>query len=188
MHLYFQQPDGDPIGCATGDGPAGPHLGPLVDVRGVGGYVIAAGSYSAAQGRAYTRVSPAALGPQPLPEWLLTLLRRPAPEQPRPAATPVRHVTVGTRAERYAAAALKGAAEDVAGAVESTRNNVLFLAARHLGELADTAPRVLVESDVLHQLVSAAIAAGLDERSATKTVRSGWTRGITGAGHGAGAA
>lgn len=179
LHLYFRQPDDGPvIGCATGDGPAGPHLGPLVDVRGVGGYVIAAGSFSAAQGSPYGRVSAPGLGPQPLPGWLLESLRRPAPERPR-AAAPVRSLPTSTRAERYAAGALKGAAEDVAGAPEGRRNDALFLAARHLGELAATAPAVLVESVVRDQLVAAAVAAGLDERRATATVRSGWTRGTS---------
>ncbi|WSU86717.1 bifunctional DNA primase/polymerase (plasmid) [Streptomyces globisporus] len=80
MHLYFAQPSAGPlIGCATGEGPTAPHIGPLVDVRGVGGYVIAAGSYPTAQGRVYERVSPPEMRPQPLPDWLLELLRPAAP-------------------------------------------------------------------------------------------------------------
>jgi hypothetical protein len=188
MHLYYQQPDGEPIGCATGDGPGGPHLGPLVDVRGVGGYVIAAGSYSATQGRAYTRTSSPEIGPQPVPEWLLTLLRRPAPTRTRSAVAPVRELPAGTRAERYATAALNGAAEDVANAPAGERNNKLFAAARHLGELSLTASTILIESDVTDRLVSAAVAAGLSERTAAATVQSGWARGTTGTGRGAGAA
>lgn len=175
MHLYFSQPT-DPIGCATGDGVAGPHLGPLVDVRGVGGYVIAGGSYSAAQGRAYQRVSPAGLGPKPLPEWLLSLLRRPAPTRSRTAA-PVQQLPAGSRAERYAEAAFEGETEKVSGATEGERNSVLFAAARRLGELAESAPAVLVEAAVSDRLLTAALAAGLDERRALSTIRSGWDRG-----------
>ncbi|MFF4653715.1 bifunctional DNA primase/polymerase [Streptomyces sp. NPDC001380] len=181
MHLYFQQPEGEPIGCATGEGPTAPHLGPLVDVRGVGGLVIAAGSYSAAQGRPYTRVSPPDVLPRPLPGWLLELLRPSAPpvrERP-PAPAGWAAVHLATRAERYAASALRGAADDVAGAAEGERNRMLFARARHLGELAATAPRVLTEQAVEEELLAAAQACGMDggDRAALRTIRSGWARG-----------
>ncbi|MYV42908.1 hypothetical protein GT030_29595 [Streptomyces sp. SID1328] len=187
-HLYFQQPeDGPLIGCATGEGPTAPHLGPLVDVRGVGGYIIAAGSYSTAQGRPYQRVSAPDVLPQELPEWLLELLRPAAPPAapPRPPA-PVRVLPTADRAERYAGAALEGAAEDVAQAAEGERNRRLFAAARRLGELHATAPAVLTETTVREQLLAAALRSGQSEREALRTIRSGWERGLVG--HGAGAA
>jgi hypothetical protein len=193
MHMYFRQPEGALIGCATGDGPTAPHLGPLVDVRGVGGYVIAAGSYSAAQGATYERITPAALGPQPLPEWLLELLRPDAPpaSPPRPLA-PVRALAPGSsRADLYADKALAGETAGVASAAEGTRNGRLFAGARRLGELHATAPVVLEETKVREQLLGAALAAGLrgGEREALRTIQSGWERGVRdGAGRGAGAA
>lgn len=192
-HLYFEQPDGEPIGCATGEGPTAPHLGPLADVRGGGGLVIAAGSYSAAQGTPYTRTSPPGLRPQPLPGWLLALLLRPdtPPATPRAAPPPVRLVSTATRADRYAAAALQGEVEDVASAREGERNRRLFAAARRLGELHATAPGVLLETVVTDQLLAATLAAGLrgGEREALRTIRSGWGHGLRdGAGRGAGAA
>ncbi|MGW1848610.1 bifunctional DNA primase/polymerase [Streptomyces sp. NPDC001966] len=183
MHLYYLQPaDGPLIGCATGEGPRAPHLGPLVDVRGVGGYVIAAGSYSAAQGRPYTRVSAPELLPQPLPAWLLKLLRpvetaAPAREV-RPA--PVHQLPTGDRAERYATAALGGELDKVAGAGEGERNRQLYAAARRLGELSSTAPAVLDETAVHDQLLDAARSAGVAEREALRTIRSGWERGLRG--------
>jgi hypothetical protein len=192
MHLYFQQPaDGPLIGCATGEGPTAPHIGPMVDVRGIGGYVIAAGSYSTAQGRMYERVSAPELRPQPLPAWLLELLRPSAPPAapPRPPAPVCLYAPGGgraTREERYAAAALEGAAEDVGQAVEGERNRRLFAAARRLGELHPTAPAVLDETTVREQLLAAALRSGQSEREALRTIRSGWERGL--AGHGAGAA
>lgn len=179
MHLYFTQPEGEPIGCATGEGTTAPHLGPLVDVRGIGGYVIAAGSYSAAQGRPYERVTPAALGPQPLPAWLLARLR-PAvqPVAPR-ARAPRVMVKAGTRAERYASIALQGEVDGVASAPAGERNRRLYAAARRLGELSGTAPTVLAESVVQDELLGAALTAGLrgGEREALATIRSGWARG-----------
>jgi hypothetical protein len=181
MHLYFLQPeDGPPIGCATGDGTTAPHLGPLVDVRGVGGYVIAAGSHSAAQGRAYTRVSPAALRPQPVPEWLLALLRRPAPERP---AAPVRRLVTpaadSNRAERYAAAALQQLADRVAAAPDNERWKTLSGAALRLAELQETAPNVLTEQVVTDTLLAASRMS--DPRKAERAIRTAW-KSRTGAG------
>ena len=190
MHLYFQQPqDGPLIGCATGEGPTAPHIGPLVDVRGIGGYVIAAGSYSTAQGRAYERVSAPELLPQPLPGWLLELLRPAAAPAapPRPAAS-VRVLPTSSRAERAAAGALTHAEQRVQSAAEGERNGQLYAAARWLGELHHTAPHVLDETTVRETLLRATLVAGLrgGEREALRTIRSGWERGL--AGHGAGAA
>ncbi|WP_406163966.1 bifunctional DNA primase/polymerase (plasmid) [Streptomyces sp. NBC_01005] len=178
MHLYYQQPgDGDLIGCATGEGPRAPHLGPLVDVRGVGGYVIAAGSYSAAQGRPYTRVSAPELLPQPLPAWLLALLRPTVAPVAARRPTPVRQLPTGDRAERYATAALNGELDKVASAGEGERNRALYAAARRLGELSATAPAVLGETAVQDQLLAAAREAGVSEQEALRTIRSGWNAG-----------
>ncbi|MFJ8589543.1 bifunctional DNA primase/polymerase, partial [Streptomyces sp. NPDC093595] len=188
IHLYFLQPaDGALIGCATGAGTLPPHLGPLIDVRGHGGLVIAAGSYSTAQGIPYRRASRPEVLPQPLPSWLLERLRPAATAPPPRRLAPVRQMPTGDRAERYATAALNGATEDVAGAPEGERNRRLFAAARRLGELASTAPAVLGEATVREQLLGAALAAGQSEREALRTIRSGWERG-TRDGRGAGAA
>ncbi len=182
-HLYFEQPsDGPLIGCATGDGPTAPHIGPLVDVRGVGGLVIAAGSHSLAQGRPYTRISPAGLQPQPLPDWLLGILRRPDPAPvPRPAPLPVTLPTGSSRADRAASKALDHCVRELSAmAPETGRNARLFSAARWLGELSPTAPVVLSESAVRDQLLGAALACGLTERAALATIRSGWAKGTAG--------
>jgi hypothetical protein len=187
MHLYFEQPsDGPLIGCATGEGPTAPHIGPLVDVRGVGGYVIAAGSYSTAQGRVYERVSAPEMRPQPLPDWLLDLLRPAAPPAAPPRPVAVRTLSTASRAERAAAGALNSSVEKVSTAHEGERNRQLFSAARWLGELYPTAPAVLDETTVREQLLAAALRSGQSEREALRTIRSGWERGL--AGHGAGAA
>lgn len=187
MHLHFQQPaEGPLIGCATGEGPTAPHIGPMVDVRGVGGYVIAPGSYSTAQGRMYERVSPPGLLPQPLPGWLLELLRpsAPAAAPARPPA-PVRVLPTDSRADRYAAAALRGEVEKVAAAGGGQYWSTISAAALRLAELHETAPGVLTERAVTDALVSAATSAGMEERAAVRAVRTAWARK---AGHGAGAA
>lgn len=181
MHLYFTQPEGEPIGCATGEGTTAPHLGPLVDVRGVGGYVIAAGSYSAAQGRPYERISPAALGPQPVPAWLLQLLRpavsstRTSTNDKSPRRAPVSY---STRAERYAEAALTGAAADVLAAKAKEGNATLYARARRLGEISGSAPHVLTLAAVEDALLPAAQKRGHSDAEALGTIRSGWNRGL----------
>lgn len=187
MHLYFQQPvDGPLIGCATGEGPTAPHIGPMVDVRGIGGYVIAAGSYSASQGRAYERVSAPDVLPQPLPGWLLELLRpAAAPAAPSRPPSPVRVLPTASREERAAAGALEHSVHRVEGAAEGERNRQLFAAARWLGELQETAPAVLDETTVREQLLAAALRSGQSEREALRTIRSGWGRGLSGRGAGA---
>lgn len=184
MHLYFEQPaDGPLIGCATGDGSTPPHIGPMVDVRGHGGYVIAAGSYSTAQGRVYERVSAPELRPRPLPEWLLGLLR-PAAAPPRPPS-PVRLLSTASREERAAAGALEHSVRRIEDALEGERNRQLFSGARWLGELHETAPAVLDETTVREQLLAAALRSGQAEREALRTIRSGWERGLSGRGAGA---
>jgi hypothetical protein len=187
IHLYFEQPaDGPLIGCATGAGPTAPHLGPLIDVRGVGGLVIAAGSYSAAQEIPYRRASPPGLLPQPLPGWLLERMRPAAAPAPVRRPAPVRVLPTGSRAERAAVAALSSATEKVASAGEGERNRSLFAAARWLGELHETAPAVLDETTVREQLLAAALASGQSERESLRTIRSGWERGVRdGSGRGA---
>jgi hypothetical protein len=184
VHLVFRQ-GAEPIGCRTGTGrrdpaadPAPGHVGPLVDVRGVGGYVIAPGSYSAAQGRPYERISPASVGPAEIPAALVELLSQPpAPPAPAPARRLPRQGS--TRAERYAERALTGAAEDVSGAPAGEGNRLLFARARRLGELSATAPHVLTLAAVEQALVPAARGRGGDwtEYEALATIRSGWNRG-----------
>ncbi|MFD8803676.1 bifunctional DNA primase/polymerase [Streptomyces atroolivaceus] len=182
VHLYFwQPPDGPLIGCATGDKPTAPHLGPLIDVRGIGGYVIAAGSYSAAQGVAYRKVAESPAQPQPIPGWLLALLRRPAPAAaPRPSV--VRQLPTGDRAERYAIAVLTGEADKVSSAHAGDRWRALTAAAVRLGELAETAPRVLTEGAVTDALLSAAASAGMTEgeHRLRTIITSAWSKGLTG--------
>lgn len=189
VHLFFEQP-AEPIGCRTGTGrqdpaadPAPGHIGPLVDVRGVGGYVIAPGSFSARQGHPYERISPAGVMPAPLPAALIELLRRPVPPPAPPVPVLSVPVQYGTRAERYARSALNGAAEDIRSAPEGRGNAMLFARARHLAEIADSAPHVITLSELERHLAPAALARGGEWTSyeALATIRSGWNRGRQGA-------
>lgn len=159
-HLYFRHPGG------TVRNDAGRVLGRGVDLRGDGGYVIAPPSRIA--GGPYALVGHGGTIPG-LPEWILERL---AERERRPAlqsATPPR------AAGAWARAALQGELGRVRTAVEGTRNDTLNRVAYRLGQIVGAG--ALPEDDVERALVSEALAIGLGEREATRTVRSGLTAG-----------
>ncbi|MCI0386531.1 bifunctional DNA primase/polymerase [Streptomyces sp. CNQ085] len=118
-HLYFTAPTGVRLTNTAGT------VGPLVDTRAHGGYVVAAGSATPIGPYEALRAPVAA----PLPGWLLSILQ-PAP---KPAQTPT-GPTVG-QSRRYADVALANEVRNVATAADGTRNATLLRAARALGRL-----------------------------------------------------
>jgi hypothetical protein len=144
-------------------------IGELIDVRADGGYVVGAGSRIG--GRAYTARRGAG-GPAPLPGWLAGLVR-----EPPVAAVPEQRVPAGDRVQgrAYALAALRAETERVAGARVGTRNTTLNRAAFSLGQLV--AAGLIPPIPVITSLVDAAMAAGLPEDEAVRTVRSGMAAG-----------
>jgi len=162
-HLYFS---------AAGDGrvrnSAGA-VGPHIDVRADGGYVVGAGSWIG--GRAY-----AARGrrrPAPLPAWLAELVR----DSYEPPAVPAPRLPAGDRAQgrAYAMAALRAETGLVAAARPGTRNVTLNRAAFSLGQLV--AAGLIPPIPVITALIEAARYAGLPEDEAVRTVRSGMEAG-----------
>ncbi|WBB48409.1 bifunctional DNA primase/polymerase [Verrucosispora sp. WMMA2044] len=161
-HLYYQHPTTGPTlrnTTAT--------LGPMVDTRAAGGYVVAAGSTVAT--RPYT--VDLDTDPAPLPTWLADLLA-PAPLPPqRPVV-----VDLGTnRAGAYVRAAIAREVDRVTGAAPGERNRSLYVAAVALGQLV--AGGALTEDDAQSVLEQAAVSAGLRTAEAYRTVRSGLTAG-----------
>lgn len=162
-HLYFTAP-ADRVKNSAGS------LGPLIDVRADGGYVIGAGSKIG--GRAYAARSE--LPPARLPSWLASLIR----DDYVPPAVPLpRFPADGDRAagRAYALAALRAETERVAAARPGTRNDTLNRAAFSLGQLV--AAGLLPPIPVITGLISAAMHAGLSEDEASRTVRSGLAGG-----------
>jgi len=161
-HLYFTDPEASVRNSAG-------RLGPLIDVRGVGGYVVGPGSRI--DGNPYSVLIPAP--PVPLPSWIAALLRQPDPARgpyvPSPAA-PVRDNGA------WALAALGDEARCVATAPEGTRNHMLNRAAFRLGQLAGGG--LLPTDEVSTALAAAATQAGLPPAEAARTIRSGITAGI----------
>jgi hypothetical protein len=158
-HLYFTRPAGARLGNTAGA------LGWLVDTRGVGGYVVAAGSTVA--GRPYTVADDRP--PAPLPDWLLARLTTPSAPPVPPARAGVERVSA------YLRAAVAGEVARVAGAAEGTRNRTLFTAAAVLGQLVAGAdlPAELVTAE----LEQVATGVGLRPAEATATIRSGLRAG-----------
>ncbi|AYL36931.1 bifunctional DNA primase/polymerase [Streptomyces fungicidicus] len=118
-HLYFTAPAGVRLSNTAGS------IGPLVDTRACGGYVVAAGSITTA-GPYEALCAPVAA---PLPGWLLSILR-PAPKPVQAHTAPVTG-----QSRRYADVALANEVRNVATAADGTRNATLLRAARALGRL-----------------------------------------------------
>ena len=163
VHLYFHAPS-HVVGNSAG------LLGPGLDVRGRGGYVVVPPSRHAAGHRYRWRTH---RPPAPAPTWLVDLLTAVSAPAPRTAPAPVPHR--GDRASRYFQAALRAELADVAAAPTGTRNDTLNRAAFRLAQLAASGHAVL---DDLHApLLDAALAAGLTEPEALATIASGLSAG-----------
>jgi hypothetical protein len=157
-HAYFRWP-GEPVPNSASK------LGPGVDVRGDGGYVVAPPSIGA-NGTGYRWAFRSA--PAPLPAWLLERIR------PRLIAPSPRPVVVAGGGS-YGAAALRAEADEVAVTAAGSRNHRLFLAAARCGELV--AAGLLSANDTVAALLAASLTAGLEEFEAERTIASGLRRG-----------
>jgi hypothetical protein len=132
-HLFFKQPDGEPIGNGRGELPDG------IDVRGLGGFIIGPGA-SLPDGRRWEPVNGKPLlrdafkaGTIPeLPQCLTAIIR---PDRKRNEVGINGYVTDGSRGEAYAAAALDGAATELSTAPDGKRNETLNAVAFHLGRM-----------------------------------------------------
>jgi hypothetical protein len=166
-HLFYAHP-GVELGNTAGrlSGVAGALPG--VDLRGDGGYVVAAPSRHAS-GRTYRWASDPAFEPAATPAWL-----RPPPAVPVSMGRPGWSVRLAG-GSRYGLAALRRETGDVRRAVVGERNNRLNRAAFSLGMLA--AGGELDEQWVEDQLLAAALAAGLPEREARASITSGLRAG-----------
>src|SRR5436190_1578594 len=148
---------------------AGRRLGPGIDVRGDGGYVLAPPSLHHS-GRTYDAVDPKALAAE-LPTWM-TMLLNPAPTER--AAQPSLHLVRDGSA--WARSALESEAQIVREAAVGSRNATLNRAAFNLGQIV--AGGELDQHTVEAELMNAALAVGLTERESEATVASGLQAGL----------
>jgi hypothetical protein len=142
-------------------------LGPGLDVRGDGGYVIAPPSRHATGGR-YLWASEMPL--RPAPDWLVSLFREPVQE--RPVMLDVHRFP---DANRWARAAVEGEITRVQQAADGVRNDTLNRAAFALGQLVGAGH--LREDRVRNALVTAGLRVGLSPTEVRATVASGLRAG-----------
>jgi hypothetical protein len=161
QHLYYAAPPGREIRNSAGK------IGPMIDVRGAGGYVLGPGSVIG--GAAYTVADDSA--PAPLPEWLADLADPPQPPRAGASALPVPARAAG----RYAETALLRELEAVLTAPLGTRNVTLHRAAFSLGQLA--AAGALDGARVLELLTRAGERSGLPAAEARRAAVSGMRAG-----------
>jgi Bifunctional DNA primase/polymerase, N-terminal len=158
-HLYYAAPSSAVRNSAG-------RLGPHIDVRADGGYVIGDGSRIGE--RAY--IARDERTPVPLPAWIAGLLTE---RPPAAASLPVPRGSV--RATAYAMAALRDETRMVAAARPGTRNDTLNRAAFSLGQLV--AAGLLPPLAVASALADAAERTGLPADEARRTIGSGLAAG-----------
>lgn len=165
-HLFFAHP-GVQVRNSAGHLPGVVEPLPGVDLRGDGGYVVAAPSRHVSGG-AYRWADPAAV-PAPAPAWL-----RPATPNVFPTGGPAR-MAPERGGSRYGFAALDAELADLRAAPLGDRNNRLNRAAFSLGML--TAGGELDPALVEDELAAAAADVGLGETEARASIRSGLIAG-----------
>ena len=146
-HLYFRPPPGLVIGNSAG------RIGPMIDVRGRGGLVVAAGAVR--DGKPYELADDRE--PVPLPGWLADLtVRR---ERPHAANSLIVTGNVTVTRDSYAAAALRSEVAILLATVRGHRNDQLNRSAFALGTLIGAG--ALTEAEVTAALLTAAQSIGL---------------------------
>jgi hypothetical protein len=143
-HLFFKQPDGEPLGNGRGELPDG------IDVRGVGGFVIAPGAvlpdgkqWRAVNGRPLLADAFMAATIPELPQWLANIIR--PNRQPNGRGideyaldlADMPEANSSLRCQAYAAAALQGAAAELGAAPSGKRNATLNAVAFRLGRMIE---------------------------------------------------
>ena len=168
IHLFFRYPtNGATIRNSASK------VGPGLDVRGDGGYLVVAPSVHP-NGTTYEWLAgrrPSQIGPADAPLWLLDLVV----DKPSPESSERPEWKGNGSGARYAEAALEREAEAVARAPEGQRNDRLNTAAFSLGQLVGSG--ALSEERVVAVLTRAALHAGLDSIETANTIKSGMSSG-----------
>jgi hypothetical protein len=165
-HFYFAHPGG----VIRND--AGRRLGPGLDIRGDGGYVIAPPSRHT-NGASYRWDSPDRQIPE-APGWLVARLREPLRPPPQ-AMSPTPEPASPRRISAWASAALERELAKVSAAQEGSRNSTLNRSAFSLGQIVGSG--ALDATEVEGLLLDRAAAIGLGEREARATIASGLSAG-----------
>ncbi len=166
-HLLFKLPEGVVIPNSAGK------LGPGLDTRGAGGYIVVAPSLGP-DGKRYRWEPAAKLGAVEIataPQWLIEALTKPKRAEPcgNGAASELPH-------EAYVRAAIEGELGRLVMAREGERNHALNTAAFNLGQFVGA--KVLDEGWLRAELARIGLQIGLDSAEVERTVESGITAGM----------
>jgi hypothetical protein len=189
--LYFKAVSGRPVGCSTG----GTMLGPAVDIKSIGGYVMAAGSYFAGTSRhpgsGHWRWDGVTTEIAELPDWLLPGMPHPgaaprssrAAKQPgEPAAARIpRPAPTGPRKNvnpNYVRAVINGDLARVAAITDDVVVPILFRTACNFGHIGAVRGINLNMNDLANALLKAAVFAGLDADDAIRHIGRGIEFGL----------
>ncbi|WP_405693345.1 bifunctional DNA primase/polymerase [Streptomyces sp. NBC_01185] len=154
QHLYFTAPDGIRLTNTAGS------LGPSIDTRAWGGYVVAPGS--TVHGRTYEVLDDAPV--VPLPSWLLDALK------PAERPTGPLRLSMPQRGNRAAETALERETALVATTAEGNREAQLFESARKVARFVGWGD--LTRHEVEDAFQRAGEAAGLPASQCRATLRS----------------
>jgi hypothetical protein len=165
LHFYFRTDT--PYGNSSGTLPAG------IDVRGVGGYVIAPGA-TLPDGRSYKLMQGSWEAIPLLPVGLAAFLR---PKAESPLPTPVQMLVAATERERhYGATVLEGCLEEISALTEGERNNkVNAIAYRIFRQCA--AGRIDTDNSE-NEILRVSLGIGLSERAVRDTIKSAKNAGL----------
>ncbi len=165
LHLYFAAIPGREIRNSAG------RAGPMVDIRGAGGYVVGPGSVIG--GRAYEVTDNQ--DPQPFPAWIAGLL------VPPPESRPVRQIMPGGRDLCGGYGRMRGILDRLAGARPGDgRNALLHWSACRFAEMvaAGEIDAVTAESALYLAAEDNGHVAKHGERATRATIASGMRRGV----------
>jgi putative DNA primase/helicase len=169
LHLYYKY-SGANIGNSVSK------LGPHIDVRGTGGYVVAAGS-THPNGGVYRYATGKALGEveiAQLPAWVIKKLKKAKTATVAPVATLTGREVA--RGKRYAEKALELETQRVRKAPVHQRNHTLNSASFRLGQLA--VHGLVTSASIQQALGAAAQACGLSDTEIGPTIESGFKAGL----------
>lgn len=163
--LFFLLPSGKTCKNSAGK------LGPGIDIRSKGGYVILPPSNHPSGGtyRWIDEKSPLA----ECPAWILEALDKENKKESSQAHFPVSTAGID---QPYIRKVVDGEIQTVSMAQAGTRNNTLNKAALKLGHYVGGG--CLTESEASHLLFNAALSCGLPEQEARKTIDSGLRAGM----------